>query len=72
MALAGCLLCLPLYLYFTAPGPFRWVFHGQYSVPAPANFVWNSWTVAGILSLCAATYICIRNLSAFRRDHLKA
>src|SRR5690242_7255654 len=40
-ALIATLLCLPLYIYFTAPGPFRAVFHGEYSVPYPSYFVWN-------------------------------
>ena len=42
-ALTASLLCLPLYLYFVAPGPFRSVFRGEYSVPLQASFVWNSW-----------------------------
>ena len=33
------LMSLPLYLYFLAPGPFRWVFRGEYSVPAMGLFV---------------------------------
>ncbi|HEV7523145.1 MAG TPA: hypothetical protein VGP89_18735 [Candidatus Angelobacter sp.] len=32
MGIAACLLCFPLYLYFAAPGPFRFVFRGTYSV----------------------------------------
>lgn len=31
--LIACLLCFPVYLYFAAPGPFRWIFRGEYSVP---------------------------------------
>ena len=30
LAIVASLLCLPLYLYFTAPGPFRRVFGGEY------------------------------------------
>ena len=41
LAIFASLLCLPLYLYFTAPGPFRRVFGGKYSVPLQANFVWD-------------------------------
>jgi hypothetical protein len=33
MALAASVLCMPFYLYFLAPGPFRRVFKGEYSVP---------------------------------------
>src|ERR1041385_5986803 len=41
MGMAACLLCFPLYLYFAAPGPFRFVFGGSYSVPLQSNFVWD-------------------------------
>lgn len=71
IALAACLSCLPLYLYFAAPGPFRWIFRDEYSVPAPSNFVGNGWTMTGILSIFAAVYVCIRTFSAFRRDLLE-
>ena len=65
IAAVATLLCLPLYLYFTAPGPFRWVFKGEYSVPLQqANFVWDKWAILGMLTLAVATYICISNLSA--------
>jgi len=72
IALAACLSCLPLYLYFAAPGPFRGVFRGEYSVPAPSNFVWNGWTMAGILSIFAAAYVCSRSFSILRRERLEA
>src|SRR5258708_22614988 len=46
VTLMACLLCLPLYLYFTAPGPFRRVFSKAiWSVPLRANFVWDNWTI---------------------------
>jgi hypothetical protein len=69
MALVSCLLCLPLYLYFTAPGPFRHVFRGEYSVPLQANFVWDKWAISGMLTLAVATYICLWNLSAIKREN---
>jgi hypothetical protein len=56
------MLCLPLYLYFTAPGPFRWVFRGEYSVPAPASFVWSTWGMVGILGLAIAACLGVRSL----------
>lgn len=64
IALMACLLCLPLYLYFIAPGPFRWVFKGVYSVPLRANFLWDNWAVAGITSLIVAMFVCSRCFSA--------
>src|SRR4051812_29327377 len=39
IAILACLLCLPLYLYFAAPGSFRWLFRGEYSVPLRAGLV---------------------------------
>src|SRR5215469_5663737 len=43
IALLASLLSLPLLLYFIAPGPFRAVFRGEYSVPLQSNFVWSKW-----------------------------
>jgi hypothetical protein len=60
--LIACLLCLPLYLYFTAPGPFRWVFRGEYSVPLQASFVSNKWAITGIVALAIAAYVGVRSL----------
>ena len=67
IALAASLLCLPLYLYFTAPGPFRWVFRGEYKVPLQANFVWSKWAIAGLLGLALTSYFCLRSLSVLSR-----
>src|SRR5229473_3164725 len=44
ITILASLLCLPIYFYFTAPGPFRRVFRGEYKVPLQANFVWDRWT----------------------------
>ena len=60
--LLASLLCWPLYLYFTAPGPFRHVFPGEYSVPAQASFVWDGWAIVGMLGLVVTTYVCLRTL----------
>lgn len=64
MALIASLLCMPFYLYFVAPGPFRRVFKGEYSVPSRAPFVWNIWAIAGILTLAVAIVLSIRCLAA--------
>jgi hypothetical protein len=58
----ACLLCLPLYLYFTAPRPFRRVFRGEYSVPLQASFVWNKWAITGIAALAITAYVGVRSL----------
>jgi Na+(H+)/acetate symporter ActP len=66
IAIAASLLCLPLYLYFVAPGPFRWVFRGEYSIPLHANFVWNSQAVVAIVALVMAVFFGVRNLTIQR------
>src|SRR5581483_1414983 len=51
--LAG-LLCLPLYLLFTAPGPFRSIVGGQWKTSLSAQFVWDWWSIVGIVALSFA------------------
>lgn len=71
LAIVASLLCLPLYLYFTAPGPFRRVFGGEYSVPLQANFVWDRSAVLGVLTVAVALCTCIWNLRTVERQQLK-
>jgi hypothetical protein len=59
VTLTAALLCLPLYLYFVAPGPFRWVFRGEYSVPLTSNFTWTSWPILGIVAFAVTTWVCL-------------
>src|SRR5438477_4952637 len=66
IVLMASLLCLPLYLYFIAPSPFRWVFKGEQTVPRQGSFVWNNWAIAGITSLIVAIVLCLRSFSAFK------
>ena len=63
LALAAILLCLPFYLYIVMPGPYRQIFKGEYSVPLQRAFVWNSWAMAGIITLAFAAVFSIRRLS---------
>ncbi|MGB9122844.1 MAG: hypothetical protein WCE73_19665 [Candidatus Angelobacter sp.] len=63
-ALAGVCLCLPLYLYVTLPGPFRFFFPGNYSVPLSTSVVWDTWAIAGMLTLVLAVFLSIRSFSA--------
>jgi hypothetical protein len=51
------LLCFPLYVYFTAPGLFRFIFRGEYSTPLPASFRWDFWAVLGMLALLVTAYV---------------
>jgi hypothetical protein len=62
IALLACLLCLTLFLNLTAPGPFRRVFGGQYSVPLQANFVGGVWAITGMIALAIAAAVCLRSL----------
>jgi len=66
-SIGASLMCFPLYFYFTAPGPFRRIFPGEYSVPTHGNFVWDRRAMFGIVTLAVATSICVSNLSSFRR-----
>jgi hypothetical protein len=67
VAVVASLLCLPLYLYFAAPGPFRWLFRGEYSVPLSAPFEWAPWTIFGIALLAATTFSSLKIL--LTREH---
>jgi hypothetical protein len=71
-ALAATLLCLPLYLYITAPGPFRFVFPGNYKSPLQASLVWNTWAMAGMVTLAVAVFISVRNFSGARHREMPA
>jgi len=63
IALVASLLCLPLYLHFLAPGPFRWVFRGEYSVPAPASFAWSNWGIMGAIVLGLTAGVSVHSLA---------
>ncbi|HEX3119347.1 MAG TPA: hypothetical protein VHP80_09660 [Candidatus Acidoferrum sp.] len=61
-ALLASLLCLPLYLYAVAPGPFRRVFRGMYAGMIPPSFVWDWWAVTGIATVIFAAFLSIQSL----------
>jgi hypothetical protein len=61
--IVASLLCLPFYLYFLTPGPFRRVFRGEYGVSPQASLVGNTWAIAGILSLLLAIVVSLRCLA---------
>ena len=67
--LAG-VLALPLYAYVTAPGPFRALIGGVYSVPYRSTFEWNSLAVTGLGVTVIALCICLRVLTS--RDDVTA
>ena len=69
-ALAASLLCLPLYLYFVAPGLFRWIFKGsEWSVPLQSYFVGNRWALENILALLVVTGISVHTLRSHGKKH---
>lgn len=62
--LTAALACLPLYLYIVAPGPFRRIVGGEYSVPLQASFVWDVGAIAGICVLILAIAVSVHGLLA--------
>lgn len=59
MTLIAGLLCLPLYLYFIAPGVFRKLFPGEYSVPIASVFTWSLPALAGVSSLAVTGFVSV-------------
>ncbi len=72
IAILASLLCLPLYLYFVAPGSFRWLFGGEYSVPLRASFVWDAWTILWITLLAITTFVALKILLTAEDSNLPA
>src|SRR6267378_439461 len=68
IALAATLLCLPFYLYILMPGPYRWIFKGEYSVPLNEPFHWDNWAAVGVLSLLVVATLSVRSYSRARVD----
>ena len=60
--LTAALACLPLYLYIVAPGPFRRIVGGEYSVPLQSSFVWDPQGILAICLLIVAMAVSIRAL----------
>lgn len=57
VAFLGCFLSLPLYLYEIAPGPFRALFPGEYSVPLFRSFVWDTRAIGSMAVIIGLTVI---------------
>jgi hypothetical protein len=62
VTLLASLLCLPLYLYFTIPGLFHWLFRGEYTIALQAGVVLGNWSIIGILALASAASLGVRGL----------
>ena len=56
---ASSVLCLPLYLYLIAPV----LFNHEFKVQPRGGFHWGGWATAGVPTLAATMYICVRNLA---------
>ena len=63
IGLVAGFLCLPFCLYIVMPGPYRWVFKGEYKAPLDRPFHWDAWAVLGIFSLIGAAILSIRGHS---------
>ena len=68
IALAAALLCLPFYLYILMPGPYRWIFKGEYSVLSYQSFYWDNWAVIGVASLL---FVAVLSLRSYSKVHAK-
>jgi hypothetical protein len=68
IALAAVLLCFPFYLYILMPGPYRWIFKGEYSVPLHYPFHWDTWAAAGVLSLLFTAALSLRSYFKTKAD----
>jgi hypothetical protein len=71
ISLLASLLCTPFLLYFIAPGPFRAVFRGEYSVPLQSNFVWGKWSLAPAIAILMVVTISVWNLFSFHRHEVE-
>jgi hypothetical protein len=66
-SLLASLLSLPFLLYWIAPGPFRSVFKGEYSVPLQSNFVWNKWSLETTIAILIVMAMSVWNLFSVHR-----
>ncbi len=67
IAFLASLLCFPLYVYFTAPGPFRRIVGGEWSVALHSNFVLAPWAIAGMFALAITVGISLRTFAVGHR-----
>jgi hypothetical protein len=66
ICLAAATLCLPIYLYFLMPGPYRWIFRGEYHTPIYAPLRWNNWAVLGVVSLVLVAILSARTFFSLK------
>jgi hypothetical protein len=66
--LLASVICLPFYLYFLAPGPFRQVFPGEYKAPMQGNFIWAPWDFFGLMTLLMTIFIATYSFALQNED----
>ena len=66
MGLCAVAASLPLYLFFLAPGLFRAVFGGEWSVPPIGLFAWNAGAAAALAASLFVAVTSVRSLRALR------
>lgn len=59
LGLLASLLSLPFLVYFIAPGPFRAVFRGEYSVPLQSNFSWDGWLLEPAIAVLFVIFMSV-------------
>jgi hypothetical protein len=64
--LASSLLCVPLCAFFIAPVRFTYVFARghEFSVQPTPGLHWDTWSIATLLALAFAAYLCMRRFAA--------
>jgi hypothetical protein len=72
IGLASSLLCLPLYLYSIAPVTFNQIFGfgHQFKVQPSGGFHWDRWPIAGVLTMAATIYVCLRGFAVTSRTQI--
>ena len=68
IAIAASLLVSPFFLYFLAPGPFRRLFKGEWSVHLNSSLAWNTWAAFGIVAVVAALFVSVQSFCGLRRQ----
>lgn len=62
VAIVGCVLAVPLYLYLVVPGLFRNASSESHSRPLTLDMVWDPWAAAGLAGAAMSMYVSTRAL----------
>jgi hypothetical protein len=66
IGLCAAAASIPLYFFFLAPGLFRAVFGGEWSVPPIGLFAWNAGAAAALAASLFVAVTSVRSLRAQR------